>query len=104
MNQQTINHILGELRALAFCSAVRHLMYHRNLTDAQAIQLVADHCWVSVTTAKSWKYRGVPARQVDKMLELLNTCSPWFRHQLDPREREAQIWLRVDAATLAEVA
>lgn len=104
MNSKAINFTLSELRSLAFCAAVRHVMHHRRLTENQAIQLIADHCWVAVATVKSWEKRGVPECHIDKMLELLNSCSPWSRYQLAPRYREARIWLRVEAKKLAEVA
>ncbi|MGF1679665.1 hypothetical protein [Photobacterium minamisatsumaniensis] len=101
MRYQTLKDIQSELKSLAFCSAVRHLMHHRKLARDQALKLIADHCWVSVSTVKSWQYNGVPERQVDAMLELLNTRSPWARHQLAPRKREAEIWMRVNTKDIA---
>ncbi|MGR5061994.1 hypothetical protein [Photobacterium sp. DNB22_13_2] len=104
MKYQTLEQIQSELKSKAFCSAVRHLMHHRKLKQDQALKLIADHCWVSVTTVKKWQTSGIPGNQVDAMLELLNTRSPWARHQLAPRKREAEIWMRVNTYGIARAA
>ncbi|NAW63976.1 hypothetical protein [Photobacterium halotolerans] len=97
MNEQQEAMLLA-LRGLAVRAAIRHVAMFEGIENRPAIKLIAEHCNVLSLDVVKWREFGVPSDKVDLLLELLNRYSPWARHQLRPRVREADIWLRVEAA------